>query len=102
MAEDAVLAQLLRQAEARGADIGTLRALVEEASERGARRALASIGLADAGAGGDIMQLRELLRAWRDAKSSALRAAVGWVVRLLLALLLLGIAVKLGFWGAAR
>ncbi|WP_136162149.1 DUF6127 family protein [Sphingomonas flavalba] len=102
MAEDAVLAQLLRQAEARGADIGTLRALVEEASERGARRALASIGLADAGAGGDIMQLRELLRAWRDAKTSALRAAVGWVVRLLLALLLLGIAVKLGFWGAAR
>ncbi len=97
-----MLAQLLRQAEARGADIGTLRALVEEASERGARRALASIGLADAGAGGDIMQLRELLRAWRDAKTSALRAAVGWVVRLLLALLLLGIAVKLGFWGAAR
>lgn len=91
-----MLAQLMRQAEARGADLGTLRALVEEASELGAARALASLGLADPGAGGDIMQLRELLGAWREAKKSALRAAVGWVVKLLLALLLIGIAVKLG------
>ncbi|PZO91384.1 MAG: hypothetical protein DI623_03600 [Sphingomonas sanxanigenens] len=96
MSEGDVLAHLMRQAEVRGADLGTLRALAEEASERGAARALASLGLADAGASGDIMQLRELLGAWREAKKSALRAAVGWAVKLMLALLLIGIAVRTG------
>ena len=41
-------------------------------------------------------RLRELLRAWRDAKASAWKAVVGWVVRGLLALLLLGLAVRFG------
>jgi hypothetical protein len=40
-----------------------------------------------------------LLGAWRDAKRSALRAAIGWVARLGLALVLVGLAVKLGFSG---
>lgn len=95
-----MLSQLIAQAEARGADLVTLRALVEEASEAGAERALARLGLADDKARGDINALRELLSAWRDAKRLAWRAVIGWVVRLMLAALLIALAVKLGF--AAR
>jgi hypothetical protein len=40
-------------------------------------------------------ELRELLSAWRDAKRSAWRAVVTWAVRLMLAMLLIGIAVRL-------
>jgi hypothetical protein len=41
-------------------------------------------------------ELRELLQAWRDAKKSALRAVMAWMVRIGLALLVLAMAVKLG------
>jgi hypothetical protein len=41
--------------------------------------------------------LRELLTAWREAKSSAWKAVVGWVMRLGCALLLAGLAMRLGF-----
>jgi hypothetical protein len=41
-------------------------------------------------------ELRELLQAWRDAKRSAGQAAVGWMARILLALLVLGMSVRLG------
>ena len=40
-------------------------------------------------------ELRELLSAWRDAKRSAWRAVVTWVVRVMLAMVLIGIAVRL-------
>lgn len=80
-------------------DLVTIRALVEEASEMGARRALARLGLADEDARKDMTELRELLKAWRDAKKSARNAVVGWVVRLCLAALLIALAVKLGLVG---
>lgn len=92
-----VLAQLMRQAGERGADLVTLRAIAEEAGELGATRALTRAGLADEGAKGDLAELRELLGAWRDAKRSAWKGAVGWVVRLLATLLLAGIALRLGW-----
>ncbi len=41
-------------------------------------------------------ELRELLRAWRDAKASAWRAVIDWAVRGALALLLVGIAFRIG------
>ena len=91
-----MLTGLLAQARDNGAELVTLRAIVEEASELGAQRTLALIGLDDARAQGDLSELRELLRAWRDAKASARTAAIGWIVRGLCALLLLGIAVRLG------
>ncbi|MYL96194.1 hypothetical protein GR702_00205 [Novosphingobium sp. FGD1] len=91
-----MLAGLLAQAAREGGDLVTLRAVVEEASELGARRMLARIGLDDATASQDMGELRELLRAWRDAKSSARSAVVGWLMRGALALLMLGIAVRLG------
>ena len=95
--ESNVLAQLLAQAEGVRGDLVTLRAIVEEAGELGATRALTRLGLADDGAERDVAELRQLLRAWRDAKRSAWKAAVGWVVRLMSVLLLAGLAVKLGF-----
>lgn len=85
-----------------GADAALLRALIEEASELGARRALARLGLADAAARGDMADLRQLLGAWRDAKTSAWKAAVDWAVRGMLALLVVGLAVKLGLPGLLR
>jgi len=91
-----MLALLIAQAEGQGADLATLRGLVEEASETGADRALSALGLRDENARRDMDELRELLRAWRDAKKSARQAAVAWAVRIFLAVLVAGIAVKVG------
>jgi hypothetical protein len=93
------LIHLAAQAEARGADLVTLRALIEEASDLGAARALARLGLSDDRAAKDMAELRELLSAWRDAKTTVRKAVLGWLVRGALALLLVGLAVKLGLTG---
>ena len=98
MSVSAVLAQLMAQGQAEGADLATLRAIAEEAGELGASRALARLGLDDAGAAKDMAELRELLGAWRDAKRSAWRAVIGWVARIGGALLLAGLAARFGFW----
>ena len=96
MTREEMLSRLIAQADAQGGDLITLRAIVEEASELGAVRVLERIGLSDPSAPDDIDELRELLSAWRDAKASAWKAAVEWLVRGVLALLLVGIAVRLG------
>ncbi|URW75444.1 hypothetical protein M9980_13055 [Sphingomonas donggukensis] len=98
----AVLAQLMAQGSEGGADMATLRAIAEEAGELAANRALVKLGLHDEAARGDQAELREMLRAWRDAKRSALSAAFGWVMRVVLALVLVGIAVKTGFWAVPK
>ena len=77
-------------------DLVAIRAVIEEASELGAARVLARMGLADPEAVEDLSELRQLLQAWRDAKASAWKAAVGWVVRAALALMLVGLAYRLG------
>jgi hypothetical protein len=97
-----MLARLIAQAEDEGAELVTLRALAEEASELGAERVLERLGLADPQAHVDIGELRQLLGAWRDAKSSARHAAIGWIVRVLLALLLMGMAVRFGLTELVR
>src|SRR3546814_10797766 len=68
-----MLARLVAQAEAQpvAADMLMIRALIEEAGELGAGRALERLGLADRGAQDDVRELRELLGAWRDAKKAA-------------------------------
>lgn len=71
--------------------------MLADAGERGATRALTRLGLADEGAGKDVKELRELLGAWRDAKASAWKAGWHWVLRVVWALLLAGLAVRLGF-----
>jgi hypothetical protein len=102
MRDSSLLAVLAAQAEARGADLATLRGLIEEASALGAERALGALGLKDPMARRDMDELRELLQAWRDAKKSAWAAVVTWVVRILLAALVLGMSVKLGLWEHLR
>ncbi|WP_156254377.1 DUF6127 family protein [Sandarakinorhabdus oryzae] len=91
-----ILEGLVAQAEAQGAARVTLQAIVEEAADAGAARALKRLGLMDERAGDDIQELRELVQGWRDVKKSALRSLVGWVMRTLVALLLLGLSFKIG------
>lgn len=98
MTREETLASLMVQATEEGANLLTLRAILEETTEIAADRVLDRLGLADAGAEGDLDELRELLRAWRDAKASAWKAFVEWAVRGVLAALLIGIAVRLGVW----
>ena len=90
-----MLEGLVAQAEAEGAARVTLRALVEEACEVGAARALRTLGLMDDKAGPDIIELRQLIQGWRDAKKSALAAIIAWMVRTAVALLLIGLAYRL-------
>jgi len=97
-----MLAGLIAQAAGAGCDLVTLRAIVEEASELGAERVLYRMGLDDEHAQDDLSQLRQLLAAWRDAKRSAWRTFVGWVVSGVSALLLIGLAVRLGQAGLLR
>ena len=52
MSNGAVLAERARQAEGRGADMTDLRAMIEEAGELGARRALTRLGVDDLGLDG--------------------------------------------------
>lgn len=96
MNREELLARLMAQAVSEGSELVTLRAIVEETSEMTADRVLQRLGLSDKGAQDDLDELRELLGAWRDAKASAWKAFVDWAVRGLLALLLIGIAVRLG------
>lgn len=98
MSREDILASLMAQARDEGAELVTLRAIVEEASAFATDRALERLGLGDPGAEGDLVELRELLQAWRDAKTSAWKAFIDWTIRGLLALLLVGIAVRLGVW----
>jgi hypothetical protein len=101
-AREEMLARLIAQEVGQGADLVTLRAIVEEASELGASRMLARMGLDDATASRDMRELRELLDAWRDARRSAWKAVVAWLVRVMLAGLLIGIAVRMGGMEALR
>lgn len=96
MIREDMLARLIAQEADQGGDLVSLRAIVEEASELGAERMLARLGLTDAHAQDDLMELRQLIRAWRDAKRSAWKAVVEWMVRGLLALLLIALAVRGG------
>jgi hypothetical protein len=102
MNREDMLTKLIAQAAAEGGELITLRAIVEEASELGATRALARLRLDDSKAQGDIDELRELLGAWRAAKASAWKAAVEWIVRGAMALLLIGIAFRLGVPGMLK
>lgn len=96
MTREDMLARLVAQAAVSSPEIVTLRAVVEEASELGAARALERLGLEDAKAREDMGELRELLAAWREAKRGAWKAGFEWLLRGLLALLLVGLAMRLG------
>ncbi|HEX7820316.1 MAG TPA: DUF6127 family protein [Sphingobium sp.] len=96
MQDHDMLASLVTQAEAEGGDIMIIRAIIEEASMIGADRALDRLGLSDRGAADDVKELRALLGGWRDAKRAARGAVLGWLVRVVVMLLLIGLAVRAG------
>ena len=102
MNRNEMVARLLSLAEDQGAELVTLRAIIEEASELGAERVLSRMGLDDPGAQIDLSELRQLLQAWRDAKSSAWKAVLTWLVRGALVLLLLGIVFRTGTTGLLK
>jgi len=53
-----------------------LEAMLDRAARRGAKEALASIGLLDADAHRDMTEMRILLEAWRDTRRSVWSTAV--------------------------
>ena len=76
--------------------------LLELAAERGAKRALADVGLVDEEAAGDIRDLRSLLGAFRVAKHTAWSTVVRLVTTGLLIALMAGVAIKLKLFGGGH
>ena len=69
--------------------------LIESAARRGARLALAELGLEDARAPQDVRDLRNLLVSWRKIRKEAVNTVISLLVK---ALLILMIAVLLVFF----
>jgi len=76
--------------------------LLTRAAERGAERCLAHLGLENGHAARDIRELRDLLEAWRDARRTAWRTAIKVTTTGILAVLLVGTAIKLKLMGGAQ
>lgn len=70
--------------------------LLDEAAEKGARKALESVGLHGEDAGKDIQDLRTLLNGWREAKSTVLKTFVQWLTIGVLGLLSATLWLKMG------
>lgn len=73
--------------------------LLHAAAARGARQALAELGLENGHASRDIRELRDLLAAWRAVKSTALHTVVRILTTILLAALLALAGIKLKLLG---
>lgn len=87
-----LLAQLVAGAEGQPLNFVVLQAMIEQASDAGATRALSSLGLEDKTARRDMDELRELLGVWRDVKKSAWQSVARWVLRVFLAALMVSLA----------
>jgi hypothetical protein len=64
--------------------------LLDQAAERGARRALERVGLHDENAGRDINELRTLIDGWRQTKQTIAVTIAKYMTISLLSLLALG------------
>jgi hypothetical protein len=73
--------------------------LLELAAERGAKRALADVGLVDENAAADIHDLRDLLNAVRIAKRTAWQTVVRLLTTGIILALIAGVAIKLKLFG---
>jgi len=73
--------------------------LLEQAAERGARRALADVGLDGEDAANDIRELRDLLEAFNTAKHTAWQTLIRITTTGLILALMAGAAVKLKLFG---
>ncbi|PAT42000.1 DUF6127 family protein [Vandammella animalimorsus] len=76
--------------------------LLDRAAERGAERCLAHLGLENGHAAKDIRELRDLLEAWRDARRTAWQTAIKVMTTGILAVLVVGTAIKLKLMGGAQ
>ena len=73
--------------------------LLAVAAERGAKRALADVGLVDENAAADIHDLRDLLNAVRIAKRTAWQTVVRLITTGLILALIAGVTIKLKLFG---
>jgi hypothetical protein len=87
--------RISKAAEGSGMDRDVLDAIVEQAAERGAKKALESVGLHDEDAGGDIRDLRVLLKQWRETKGTVIQTFVKLVTAAVLGALALGSYLKI-------
>ena len=76
--------------------------MLNSAAQRGAERCLAHLGLENGSAAKDIRDLRDLLEAWRDARRTAWRTAIRVITTGVLAVLLVGTAIKLKIMGGGQ
>jgi hypothetical protein len=76
--------------------------LLELAAERGAKRALADVGLIDDHAANDIRDLRSLLAAVRIARHTAWQTAIRLITTGLIMALIAGVAIKLKLFGGIQ
>ena len=72
--------------------------LLNGAAQRGAQRCLAQLGLENGSAAKDIRELRDLLEAWRTAWQTTIKV----VTTAILAMLLVGAAIKLKLMGSPQ
>jgi hypothetical protein len=70
--------------------------LLDQAAERGARRALDQLGLHDDQAGADIRDLRGLIDSWRQARTTVFKTVTQWVTMGILG------ALAFGAWSQIR
>ncbi|MFM7659856.1 MAG: DUF6127 family protein [Betaproteobacteria bacterium] len=83
-------------------DIRNLEKPLTQAAKCGAERALAQLGLENGSAARDIRDLRSLIDAWRQARLTAWQTAIKVLTTALLAMLLVGAAIKLKLMGASQ
>ena len=76
--------------------------LLDRAAERGAERCLAHLGLENGHAARDIRELRDLLEAWREARHTAWQTIIKVATTGLLAVILVGAAIKLKLMGGTQ
>jgi len=76
--------------------------LLELAAERGAKRALATVGLIDEHAASDIRDLRSLLGALRVARHTAWSTVIRLITTGLILALMAGVAIKLKLFGGMQ
>jgi hypothetical protein len=79
-----------------------LETLLDDAAQRGARRALADVGLEGNDAAEDIRTLRGLIDALRIARRTACQTIVRIITTAILASLIAGIALKLKLLGGGQ
>lgn len=76
--------------------------LLAQAAERGARAALATVGLENGHAARDVRELRDLLDAWRSARRAVWHTVLKMVTTALVVALITGVALKLKLFGEGQ